>query len=254
MPVNLINLQMKAFWREIVKIHPLIAIVLLTGSVCATVITVDPIQGNYTSIQSAVYNSSTGDTIEVHSGTYKENVFVLKNLTLIGKDTGEGMPVIDANTSGSAITLYADGVTLTGFNLTNSGHCGCGNAGIRIESNNNTVVGNTAYKNRYGIYIEGARSNKIYGNNLVDNNVSAYDSGENQWYGERSGEGSLGFIEGLFGPKEMGNYFSDSGNSGQSCADSNGDGVCDLPRNITGGTNADKYPLTAEVSLSRQRS
>ncbi len=54
----------------------------------AAVITVDDDGGagvDYTTIQAAVDVASAGDTIEVRSGTYNENVDVNKTLTLIGE-------------------------------------------------------------------------------------------------------------------------------------------------------------------------
>ena len=44
----------------------------------------------------------------VHSGVYYENVVVDKSVTL----KGVGQPVVDANGSGSAITLTSDGLRL----------------------------------------------------------------------------------------------------------------------------------------------
>lgn len=76
---------------------------------------------DFTTIQAAVDAASPVDTIEVHSGTYYENVSVNKLLTLRGVDTGSGKPMVDAGGSGSAITLSADGITLEGFKATNSG-------------------------------------------------------------------------------------------------------------------------------------
>jgi len=58
----------------------------------------------FSSIQGAIDFSTAGDTIEVHTGTYYENVNVNKRLIL----RGIGMPVVDARGSGSAIMLAAD--------------------------------------------------------------------------------------------------------------------------------------------------
>jgi parallel beta-helix repeat protein len=243
--------SIEALRGENLKINILIAILLLAGPVSATVITVGPENSDYTTIQSAIYNASAGDVIVVNSGTYYENVYVLKNVTLVGVDNGDGMPVVDAGGSGSAMTLNVDGITLQGFNLTHSGHCGCGNSGIRIQSNNNTVVGNRAYKNRYGIYIQGTNGSKIYANDLVENNVSAYDNGHNQWYGDQADQGGMAFLSTLLGPKLTGNRYLDVGMPDDACQDSNGDGICDMPRNISGGSNVDKYPLSVWSAPAR---
>jgi nitrous oxidase accessory protein len=46
-------------------------------------------------------------------GKYYEHLQVNKAVNL----TGQGMPVLDATASGSAITLKADGITVRGFKI-----------------------------------------------------------------------------------------------------------------------------------------
>jgi parallel beta-helix repeat protein len=128
---------------------------LLAGSANASTIIVPD---NYASIQEAIDNALTGDTIEVHSGTYYENVNVNKQLTL----RGIGMPVVDANGINSAIVLSFGGGILDGFQVRNNSNYQHG--GIEISSNNNIVRNNTASYNDYGIFINN------YGNNTVENN------------------------------------------------------------------------------------
>lgn len=57
--------------------------------------TVAPSGGGFTSIQDAVTWAAPLDTITVWSGTYPEMVKIDKKITLIGVDTGGGLPVID---------------------------------------------------------------------------------------------------------------------------------------------------------------
>jgi parallel beta-helix repeat protein len=228
---------------NILKLYlAILAVILLVGSVPATTIVVCPSGCNYNIIQKAIDASHAGDTILVQSGTYYENVYVSRELTLRGVDTGKGIPVINAGGSGSVITLYADNITLDGFNVTKSGTCGCGNAGIRIMSNNSTIFGNIAYGNKYGIYCANHIGNRIYQNSLVKNNISAYDGGSNQWYEEVAAASG---IKGLANAQEaVGNHYSDFNQPGQGCNDTNGDGICDSPYRIRGGSNVDNYPLT----------
>jgi parallel beta-helix repeat protein len=120
--------------------------------------------GDFSGIQEAINNASMGDTILVHSGVYYEHVYVNKSVTL----KGIGQPVVAANGSGSAITLNADGITLEGFNATNSGSMwAC--AGIRVISGNNTITGNNVYNNRDGISVDSSSNNSITGNNASNN-------------------------------------------------------------------------------------
>lgn len=217
------------------------AVTLLTGLVPAATIIVCHSGCNYSTIQHAIDSSRAGDTVLVYSGTYNENVYVSREITLRGVDTGNGMPVVNANGSGSAITLYADNITLQGFNATGSGTCGCGNAGIKVMSNNSTVFDNTAYRNKYGIYSADHIGNRIYLNNLAENNISAYDTGNNQWY---QNTGALGDTVRLVpGNGAVGNHYSDFDQPGQGCNDTNGDGICDSHYKINGSSNIDNYPL-----------
>lgn len=149
---------------------------MLAVSASAANIRVCPDGCEYSSIQKAINASSNGDTILVQSGTYFENVKVNKKLTL----RGIGNPVVDTGGSGSAITLSANGITLEGFTATG----GYGNfypyfpeAGIKITSSNNTLIGNNASSNLYGIWLYSSSNNMIIGNNVSDNVENYYGIG-----------------------------------------------------------------------------
>lgn len=77
-----------------VYIYRIIAILLLVGFAQAATLTVCPSGCEYSSIQAAIDAASPGDIILVHSGGYKEQVFVNKDITLEGVDTGGGAPVV----------------------------------------------------------------------------------------------------------------------------------------------------------------
>jgi len=81
--------------------------VMSPGVGAAAVITVDDSGGaDFTSIQAAVAAASVGDTIDVWSGTYVENMDVGKRLTLIGDDTGKyGVFLQSTNNLGNATPL-----------------------------------------------------------------------------------------------------------------------------------------------------
>ena len=59
----------------------------------------------YTSINAAVTDASDGDTVVVCEGTYAEDVFVNKSLTLLGRDA-----TIDATGMENGIWIVASGV------------------------------------------------------------------------------------------------------------------------------------------------
>jgi parallel beta-helix repeat protein len=225
--------------------------ILFIGSVNAASITVGPSNTNYTSIQPAINSAHPGDLIEVHSGKYHENLVVSKNVILRGKNTGNGVPEINADGSGSVIIITGNGTTIEGFNLTNSGHCGCGNAGISVQSSNNTIFNNVIYKNKYGVYIGRGKNNSIMLNDFINNNITGYDSGGNHWEGTTPPEGLQGLIQYITGPVISGNHYSDYDEPKKGCIDANNDGFCDSPRNITAGLSIDKRPIVHQININQ---
>ena len=125
---------------------------------------------DYVNIQEAIDAAVPGDIIEVQSGTYSENVNVTKQLTLRCVDISAKKPVVDAGQEGNAITISADGITLEGFNVTNSLGSGAEVwAGIKVTSTGNTITGNTAFNNENGILLAYFDNNTIKGNDAIHN-------------------------------------------------------------------------------------
>ena len=82
------------------------------------VITVDDSGGaDFTSIQAAVDAAGDGDTIEVRSGTYVENVDVGKRLTIISASGNPDDTIVQAATSGDHTfnVRGVDYVNISGF-------------------------------------------------------------------------------------------------------------------------------------------
>ena len=95
--------------------------------------------GNYTSIQQAIDNASTDDTIFVYddSSPYYENILINKTLSLIGEN--HLTTIIDGNESnGHLICITAESVMLTGFTLQHSG--GIPNAACIIISSHHNII------------------------------------------------------------------------------------------------------------------
>ncbi len=155
-----INNSIKYAFRLAVGISILI-LLLGNGAGAAAIISVPD---DYARIQWAIDNATDGNTIEVQSGIYYENLSVNKNLTL----RGIGMPVVDAKGNGSTITLLADGIRLEGFTATGSGSHP--EAGIKVTSSNNSLIGDNASNNSgNGIYILDSMNNTLIGNNASSN-------------------------------------------------------------------------------------
>jgi len=168
-------------------------------------LTADPITiivpDNYTTIQGAINNASSGATIFVRKGTYYEHVVINKTITLVGEDRNS--TIIDGYETGNVIHIRADNVTVKGFTLRNSGmylYSGVfvdhstgsvitnniviyNSEGIGLlYSSSNVVCDNTISSNSDGIYLYSSSSNVVSGNTIFSSNyvgIDLYSSSNN---------------------------------------------------------------------------
>jgi len=124
--------------------------------------------GNYSSIQTAINNANTKDTVFVfdNSSPYYENVVVNKSIILLGenKDT----TIIDGNKSGNVIDIISDRVIIDGFTIRNGYYYD----GININSNYNTITDNNINSNNWnGIDLGYSSFNTIKSNLIKLNNA-----------------------------------------------------------------------------------
>jgi len=115
--------------------------------------------GNYTTIQSAIDDATDGDTVFVYSGTYYENVrIVKKTIILIGQNWDT--TIIDAQWRRCAVSVNdSQKVEINGFAFQH------GQFGIELWlCNNNIISGNKMSNNGCGISISGSDNNIISGN------------------------------------------------------------------------------------------
>ena len=111
--------------------------------------------------------AESGDTILVAAGTYTECVEVDKRLTLTGDVNQPSNVIVDADGSGSAITLAVNGSgsMLQGFKAQN------GIYGIKLDgSSGNTLTNNIATLNTHGIYLDSSNNNMLTENTVSENN------------------------------------------------------------------------------------
>ena len=158
---------------------------------------------DYTTIQAAVDAASDGDTIEVRSGIYNENVGVDKRITLIG-DGADVVRVRAKSSYDNVFEVTADYVSISGFTVTWACYQYAGiylNGADHCNISANTASGN----NYYGIYLEDssentltnniANSNNFYGIRLDDsseNTLTGNTASSNNGYGIRlSGSNNL---------------------------------------------------------------
>ena len=123
----------------------------------------------YSTIQDAVDNATSGDTIIVHAGTYEENVKISKpSLTLRGEDR-DVVTVTAADPTGDVFRVdYVDYVNISGFTVT-----GGGNYGIDIGANANhcNISDNNVSNNENGILLESSNGYTVIRNNIIKSNI-----------------------------------------------------------------------------------
>ncbi|HEC76946.1 MAG TPA: hypothetical protein ENI33_06800, partial [Thermoplasmatales archaeon] len=110
--------------------------------------------GNYTSIQDAINNASSGDTIKVYSGIYDGPIIINKEIKLVGD------PAIDGH-GGYGIKIKANNVSVENFTIYNSSY------GIYVHNNsftlhNVTIHNCTIHDATYGIYAYGNYNVIVY--------------------------------------------------------------------------------------------
>ncbi len=123
---------------------------------------------NFSSIQAAVNNASSGDIIIVAPGVYKENLIISKSLTLIGED--RDTTTIDGSGVGDAISVKSDSVTIRDLTVM-SNETGVRGNGIVIDHQRGILVDDTLLAGTYYGLSLAFCSNSIFSNNVIINNT-----------------------------------------------------------------------------------
>ena len=162
---------MKAYFATVVRMLALLAII--AGAAQARAITVSQGDTSFPTLSAAVAAASTGDTIQVTYGIYVERVVIDKRLTI----EGIGKPVLHGTGTGSVVTVLADGCTIRGLVIENSGgDLQQEDSGILLKSQHNEIDQNELRDVLYGIYLYRSPGNTIRGN--VIRGREALDIGE----------------------------------------------------------------------------
>jgi len=121
-------------------------------------------------IQEAINNASSGDTVFVRKGIYQENIVVSKSLLLIGEDIESTW--IWGYGNDSVIWITANGVNITGFTVKGSGLNPYDSA-IRIENSNGVVIAyNKITESTNGISLNSSNNNAILSNTIFNNEIN----------------------------------------------------------------------------------
>jgi parallel beta-helix repeat protein len=144
-------------------------------------------ENNYTTIQDAIYNASSGDTIFVYddSSPYIENVRIFKSINLVGED--KNTTIIDGSGVGNVLFILTDEINIESFTITNA-NCGIlvnshyntfknliiknNIDGMKFGRTNNHIENNFIFDNVLGINLEDSHNNTI-DNNIISENIGA---------------------------------------------------------------------------------
>lgn len=116
-------------------------------------------------IKEALKLASSGDTVVVYKGVYKEgNIHIDKKIILQGK----GFPILDGEKKYEVVSIMADSVVFSGFKVINSGYASLKDpCGIKIYNKRGVrVLDNILENNFFGIYVQQG-TNCIIKNNTV---------------------------------------------------------------------------------------
>lgn len=142
-------------------------------------------------VQDALDKSSPGDIIRVYPGTYQGNIHIKTNRIVL---EGIGLPVIQGEKTGNAVTLEAGNVTLKGFVIRGGGRDLLkDDAGIKfVKARECLVTKNRLEDNLYGMYL--SQSEKC----VITHNVirgRTYDSAEDRGNGIHTWDSPFNRIE-----------------------------------------------------------
>src|SRR3990172_7552932 len=179
------NLYKDSFLNLNTNIHiPILFVIILFSShlTQAATITVCASGCDHTTIQGAVNAASSGDTINIAAGTYKENVTIeVKTLTVNG--AGADSTIVDGNKSASVFSIRGSSsppfsVTLKNMTITNGKASGSIGGGIFIEVDPSVTVTDCIISGNFANNAGGGISNLGGGIlTIMDSNISSNSAG-----------------------------------------------------------------------------
>lgn len=159
-------------------------LMLLSMSISASVYSIEPMKinaiisggntlyvggdgaNNYTSIRDAIKNASSGDTIIVFGGVYREHISINKKLTIIGREKNGELPHLLCpfnQFSQSMVYITGDNCVFSKFIIDGEGKA---YKGMWIKGDKVTISNNIIENTEIGIDIEYSRNNLIEYNTI----------------------------------------------------------------------------------------
>jgi len=126
---------------------------------------------DYTKIQDAIDNATSGDIIYVYAGTYYENIVIGITVDLIGENKDTTI-IHGLDESDNAVKITSDWCNVSEFTIENGG---TNSGGIRVNSNHCTIS-NVIFDDNIdkGIFLESSDYTEISDSIFSDNNQGIY--------------------------------------------------------------------------------
>ncbi|MDY9925198.1 PGF-pre-PGF domain-containing protein [Methanosarcina sp.] len=213
-----------------------LALQAIAGSAAAAILYVDDDgSGNYTTIQDAVDDAASGDTIIVNPGTYTEEITIsVPDLVLASSSQYNAV----IRSTENAFNLKANNITIKSFNIIGTGSAGY--YGIADSSPSCTIQNNKISNFYIGIgvsNVDGGGGGSIINNDIFDcgDGVLLFSSSVNEISGNRISNCETGIdIIDSYGTRFYNNNFNNTRNV-QSAADSHWNTTKKSGKNIIGG-------------------
>ncbi len=124
----------------------------------------------FSTIQEAINNATSGDTILVDAGTYYENIVVNKSITIIGAN--REATIIEGKGSAPIVYVPASNVSVENFTIRNGTFYPHG--GIHVYADRVSIKGNSIPNSNLGIYLYHCRQSFVADNEISNGNYGIW--------------------------------------------------------------------------------